>query len=94
MRESCYKCHYKGSERVSDLTLADAWCINEYDTNLYNEMGTSLLVIHTLKGKNIFNQIKSNMSSYQITEDYAINSSYAMFRQPIKDRRRKKFIKT
>ena len=93
LRESCYTCIYKKSERISDITLADAWCINEYDANLYNSKGTSLIIIHTLNGEHTFAKIRNKMCINSVAEEYVIKYSYGMFHQPIKDRRRRKFYK-
>lgn len=59
-RSNCYQCPYAQQKRISDLTIGDFWGINhntllkKYDGNI------SCLLINTLNGKKIFEQIKHN----------------------------------
>lgn len=59
LRPSCYNCHYSSMDRVSDLTIADAWNIQ----NVYPEMdyknGVSLCIASTEKGKQLLERIKA-----------------------------------
>ncbi|MCD7894895.1 MAG: Coenzyme F420 hydrogenase/dehydrogenase, beta subunit C-terminal domain [Erysipelotrichaceae bacterium] len=61
LRPSCYQCRFKGIERKSDLTLADYWGINNIYPELYDDKGTSLIFIHSKKGKNIFLKISNSL---------------------------------
>lgn len=44
--ESCYKCKFKGENRLSDITLGDFWGCSQYYPEYYHKYGTSLVVIH------------------------------------------------
>lgn len=57
-RESCYNCVFKGNGRKGDVTIGDYWGLPS-DHELWNVMGTSLVVSHTLKGDNLIRSIKS-----------------------------------
>ncbi|WWU64276.1 Coenzyme F420 hydrogenase/dehydrogenase, beta subunit C-terminal domain [Clostridium baratii] len=54
LRPSCYDCKFKGERRESDITLADFWGIENTNINLDDDKGTSLVIINTEKGKNLF----------------------------------------
>ena len=55
---SCFKCPFANLNRVSDLTIGD---FHEFNTKLGNfndNNGVSLLIINTIKGKELFEKIK------------------------------------
>lgn len=68
LRSSCGQCCVKGINRVSDLTLADFWGIKNVVPGLYDDKGTSLIIVHTENGKRALGQIKAKMR-YQKVED-------------------------
>lgn len=47
-RYSCYKCKFCGTDRKSDLTIADYWGVKDFPEQIYK--GISLLIIHSKKG--------------------------------------------
>lgn len=62
IRKSCGNCRFKGENRCSDITLADFWGIDsEYD----DDMGTSLVMINSLKGKTLFDKIINNINIHE-----------------------------
>jgi len=69
-RSSCGKCHFCNTTRPSDITLADFWDRghNFPDINKDNK-GESLLLINTVKGREIFEAVKDNLDYFQTTTD-------------------------
>lgn len=59
-RESCYNCLYSISKRVGDITIGDSSCYLNNKQFKYDN-SVSLVLINTKKGKDIFNNIKSNL---------------------------------
>ncbi len=57
-RPSCYECQYKGFPRMSDITIADYWGIENVDKNLDNNIGTSMILLNSRKGVEYFENIK------------------------------------
>ena len=57
-RPSCYVCQYKGFPRMADITIADYWGIEKIDKNLDNNIGTSMVLCNSLKGKQYFESVK------------------------------------
>lgn len=63
-RPSCGKCVYKGNKE-SDITLGDFWGIQkEFD----NDRGTSRVILNTMKGKKIFEEINDAIEKYLISD--------------------------
>lgn len=61
LRKSCYDCPFKKINRVSDLTVADAWGIENTNPELNDDMGYSMIFIHSIKGKNTLDNLKGKM---------------------------------
>lgn len=62
LRQSCHNCHYANTRRISDITLADFWGYraHNFKSRNYNK-GTSLVLVNTDKGRNMFERIKENI---------------------------------
>ena len=74
LRNSCYSCKYSGLNRISDITVADAWGIEEeypklLKTKFNKEHGISLVLINTTKGKEIIKNIQNTL----IVNDINVN---------------------
>ena len=76
-RPSCYECSCKGVARVVDITLADCWgIVNGLDPDTFDrDLGTSLVLCHTDKGKLLFDSIRKQMACQQIGIDAVIAAS-------------------
>lgn len=58
LRLSCYCCHFKGIKRISDFTLGDYWGVWSQEPGFHDDKGTSVVIVHTLKGQKIWDDIK------------------------------------
>lgn len=58
LRESCYNCQFKKISKQSDITLGDFWGIDKIKPRLNDEKGVSVIIINSLKGEKLFNEIK------------------------------------
>lgn len=65
LRLSCHKCPYTTTERTTDITIGDFWHIEEKVPEQYDEMGTSLLIIHTDKGVKLFEKAKNSLDWFE-----------------------------
>lgn len=61
LRPSCYDCHFIGLNRVSDFTLGDYWDIWDQIPDMDDNKGTSLVFVYSVKGKEIFDEVKINV---------------------------------
>ena len=50
LRPSCYQCPAKSGRSHSDITIADFWGVNNFNIDLDDNKGTSLVLINTNKG--------------------------------------------
>lgn len=62
-RPSCSKCPYTNIKRPSDITIGDFWGLS--GSYLNDNLGCSLFIINTEKGKSIFNQIKGEINYFE-----------------------------
>ena len=68
LRPSCYECSFKGIKRVSDITLGDFWGIENICPSANNKFGTSLVLVHSTKGKELFSSISDEVESCVISD--------------------------
>lgn len=66
LRQSCYSCNFKKINRKSDITLADFWGIDKVLPEFNDEKGTSALIVHSKKGKEIFDRIKKHINFIEV----------------------------
>lgn len=57
LRPSCYACLWAKPERCADITLADFWGIEKYDSSLKAKDGVSAVLVNTPKGKELFSRL-------------------------------------
>ncbi len=69
-RDCCEKCPYTQVSRVSDISLADCWGIEEIDSNFYDDKGVSLVLINSENGRNLFERVKKSFQVKKI--DYTL----------------------
>lgn len=72
MRPCCYECQFKGLPRISDITLGDFWGIGQTRPHLDHNRGTSVVLLNTEKGKDLFGSIKSSIATEKCTIEEAI----------------------
>lgn len=70
-RPSCYDCPFKGFPQKSDITLADFWGIENIDPTMDQDKGTSLVMVNSKKGEQLFNEIKNDIVWKQFTLEQA-----------------------
>ncbi len=60
LRPSCYECKYASLDRVADFTLGDFWGLKKQHKEMFDQTGTSLFLINTQKGQELFSKIENN----------------------------------
>ena len=58
LRPSCYECKFTNLNRPSDLTLGDFWGIEKIMPEWDDQIGTSMVIVNTVKGAETLFQIK------------------------------------
>ena len=64
-RQSCGQCRFTSVERPGDITLGDYWRIAQYSPALSDKKGTSLCILNTEKGREVFQAIQNELAVSQ-----------------------------
>lgn len=78
LRPSCYQCPSKGLQRRADLTIADFWGIEKVLPGMNDDRGTSLVLVHSQKGREAFRAIGADMHFAEVDCEAAIKHNPAM----------------
>ena len=68
-RPSCYDCKFKGYPRIADITLADFWGIENVETSMEKDLGTSLVMVNSQKGERFFEEVKKRINYVKVPFD-------------------------
>lgn len=77
LRPSCYNCIAKGIDRISDFTLADFWGVQRIQPDMYDNRGTSLVLLHTDKAVDVWNVISTSIRAVSVEAETAVNANSA-----------------
>lgn len=66
-RKSCSNCQFKGYKHISDITLGDFWGIWDIVPLMDDNKGTSVVLVQSSKGKNIWNRIVNKVTYTKVT---------------------------
>lgn len=80
--ESCFTCEWRGFPRPADITLADFWGIENVDISMDQDLGTSLIIINSEKGKNYYESLGDAIVSKEFTLQDAEPGNPAMYDTP------------
>lgn len=75
LRPSCYSCSFKSGRSGSDITLGDFWGIEHIDPAVDDDKGTSLVLVNTAKGKDLFDDLNLDYKSESYEEAVKYNPS-------------------
>lgn len=89
-RPSCYTCQYKDFPRMADITIADLWGVEKIvGKEMDNDLGTSLVMVNSKKGKAFYESIQANIISKYIDFETTLRGNLALTRPldaPLVDR--------
>ena len=77
-RPSCHSCHFRKQYRVSDFTIWDCFNVGRFSKELDNDKGATRVLVHTKKGREIFNAIKDDFSYVEIEPEAAVAGAKEM----------------
>ena len=78
LRPSCYNCSFKTAKRKADITLADFWGVQYVMSDMDDNKGTSLVLVHSDKGKGLISSIRENIVFKETNIDTAIKYNPAL----------------
>lgn len=84
IRPSCYKCICK-SNKLSDITLGDFWGIENIASEMDDNKGTSVVIVRTEKGQNLFEAIKPKLKYKEVCYEDGVRqnpSEYSSSKKP------------
>jgi len=93
LRPSCHDCKFKSLNRLSDISLGDSWGIEKYKPHMDDDKGTSVVLIHSEKGKKLFDLCKEKMTFEEAEIDKILPPSADSRKSVLMHPRRKKFFK-
>lgn len=73
LRPSCYDCKAKEGRSGSDLTIADFWGIDKLNPLMDDDKGTSLVLVDTNKGTEMFSVLQLNSWQTQYEDVFKYN---------------------
>ena len=91
LRPSCYECTAK-KVKMSDLTIADFWGINNVAPDMDDGIGTSLVLIRTAKGNDLFESANGNMKMKEVSYEDGVKGNPAEYRSCARPSERDKFF--
>ena len=93
LRPSCHVCSFSNINRVADITLGDYWGVAKYHPEMDDDRGTSLVLVNTEKGKEIFEKCKSSLEYIESTIEKAVSGNACLERPCIPHKDRENFFK-
>lgn len=92
LRPSCYECRAKKFSSNSDISLADYWGVERKHLEFNDDKGTSLVLVNTKKGQDIFEKISCNMKVIRTDIGYAIKNNQCIVKPVKYNKNREKFF--
>ena len=90
LRPSCHNCQFKSFPRVSDITIGDSWGIQNYMPEMDDDKGTSVILVHTEKGRRVLNEIQKKLIIKMAELDKALpltaDSRISVMKHPNRER--------
>lgn len=77
-RPSCHHCHFRKQYRESDFSIWDCFQVGRFSKELDNDKGATRVLVHTDKGREIFDVIKSDFNYIQTTPEAIVAGAKEM----------------
>lgn len=94
LRKSCGDCHFKGYNRVSDITLGDFWGIQNIDPEMDDNKGTSLVLTHDAVGEDLLKKVAGRVKIKQVTLEQASSENLSLLKSSVHKPSRDIVLKT
>jgi coenzyme F420-reducing hydrogenase beta subunit len=92
-RPSCSECKFRNLNRSSDITIADLWGVGNIVPKLDDNKGTSLVLINSYKGENMFSKLQDEMVVEPIDYKQAFKYNGAALQSAPRNPNRENFFK-
>lgn len=91
LRPSCYECKAK-EMKLSDITLADFWGIQKVAPEMNDGKGTSLVLVRTEKGAQLFQKIQPELKIKEVRYEEGVAGNRAEYKSAIRPPQREVFF--
>ena len=91
LRPSCYACKAK-ENKMSDITMADFWGIEQCAPEMNDGKGTSLVIVRTPKGAKFFEDLGEQFCLKEVSYEAGVKCNPAEYRSAIKPAEREVFF--
>lgn len=91
-RPSCHKCSFRKRYRVSDITIWDCFNVEDFNKKFNDDKGTTRVLVHTEKGKNIIEALSDKNNVFEIEVEKAIKNVNEIYNTVKVNPRRKQFF--
>jgi coenzyme F420-reducing hydrogenase beta subunit len=91
-RPSCYECSFRKRYRVSDFTIWDCFSVRNFSKKMDDDKGTTRMLVHTSKGREIFDKIKEEMKYVELNPDEIVNGVKEIFEPSKRNPKRDEFM--
>lgn len=91
-RPSCHSCHFRKQYRVSDFTIWDCFNVGRFSRELDNDKGATRVLVHTEKGRKVFDAIKNDFSYIQMNPEDAVAGAKEIKESVVPNENRNKFF--
>lgn len=93
LRPSCHACPFKNVHRNSDISIGDCWGVQTHSPEMDDDLGTSVVLVHSLKGRKVFDRVSDRIVKKQINIDTALPPAADSRKSVPAHRNREKFFK-
>lgn len=91
LRPSCYACTAK-ENKMSDITIADFWGIKDAAPEMDDGKGTSLVLLRTEKGVDVFRKIENELRVKEVSYEAGVKNNPAEYRSAARPPQRDTFF--
>jgi len=78
VRQCCSVCHYNNEHSSADLTIADYWGVETKFPELNDNKGVTVVLVNTIKGSQLFAQVRKNAKVWKSDFTHAAQHNFAM----------------
>ena len=93
LRPSCFSCRFRKIHRTSDITLGDLWGSEKIAENWTEDLGYSLIIIQSMRGVEMWNEIKDQVISTPVELSRAMEYNSSLKQSPWDEFSRDLFFK-
>lgn len=92
LRPSCYHCSFKPSNNITDITLGDFWGVKKCLPKMFDDKGTSVILVNSIKGERLLKDIINEIRYEKVEYDTIVNHNSSICKSAKEPDTRKPFF--